>query len=39
MNDLKVATEEFMQEDDKSLEEVEDWVKYIAKQFRNMVYI
>ena len=41
INDLKVAAEEFMLEEDKSLGEVENWVKLhrVTKKFRNMIYI
>ena len=39
INYLKVAAEEFMLEDDKSLVEVENWLNYITKQFRNMIYM
>ena len=41
INDLKVAAEEFMLEDDKSLGEVENWVKLqrVTKKFRNMIHM
>ena len=39
INNLKVAAEEFMLKGDESLGEVENWVKYITKQFRNMIHL